>query len=235
MSIRYQIIKARLLNELKYVGRISVTDIYDQERLVGRMLDLGSSLTKPDIIGVLKLLQTAVEKICTEGSRVVLEDFVSFTPTMVGTFSSESDGYSAPQNSIYITSRVSKVLNDRFVKNALVEKLLPTEKNPYFYRVKDFASGDINLGVTIGSIVTIYGERLKFAPENAGEYLRFVDSTDNTKFIEFNKFQKVTDKEIVIQLPQVTYPQGYFEIGSAMSGKTIRIGRSLDLSVSASA
>jgi len=34
MSIRYQIIKARLLNELKYVGRISVTDHYDQELLV---------------------------------------------------------------------------------------------------------------------------------------------------------------------------------------------------------
>lgn len=100
MSIRYQIVKARLLNEPKFIGRISVTDTYDQERLVSRMLDLGSSLTKPDILGVLKLLETAVEKICTEGSRVVLDGFMSFTPTMGGTFVNESDSYALPQNSV---------------------------------------------------------------------------------------------------------------------------------------
>lgn len=128
-----------------------------------------------------------------------------------------------------------KALNDQFTKNAIVEKLVPTERNPYFYRVEDLASGESNLSVTVGSIVTLYGERLKFDPRNVGEYLRFVNSDDANKFFEFTKFQKLTDKEIVIQLPKVAYTQGYFEIGSAMNSKTIRVGRSTDLTVSPAA
>jgi hypothetical protein len=231
--IRYQIFKTRLSNETKYVARIKVKETYDQQMLVDRMLEVGTSVSRGDVQSVLNLLQTTVEKLCGEGCMVALDGFVRFAPAIGGTFDSEASGFDGSRNSTYINASVSSTFNTRFNLNTGVEKVAATFRSPLLFSVDDLASDTNNTKVTKANIVSIAGERLKFDLQNPGEYLRFVNADDPTQFVSITRFQKLGDKEIVFLMPDTAIARGYFELANSMNTSKVRTEKSPVVEVAA--
>lgn len=229
--ISYQIFKTRLLNETKYLARIQLKQTYDQKMLVDRMLEIGTSVSKEDVTSILNLFQTAIERICSEGSNINLEGFLRFTPAIGGTFDYEGDGYLSTRNSVYVNAKISSVFNNRFNLNTRVEKEAASFKSPQMYTIDDLASDTSNQKVTPANIIDITGERMKFDQANPVEYLRFVNADNPTDFVPISKFQKLTDKELVFLMPATTFKTGYFEIASTMNTSRLRVDKSSVLEV----
>jgi len=60
MGIKYLIFQTRLQGESSFFGRVILKGTLDQSAMVERMLNMGKSLTKPDITAVLQLATMAI-------------------------------------------------------------------------------------------------------------------------------------------------------------------------------
>jgi len=226
MAIPYFIYQAPLGQKSRYLGRLLLRGTYNREALVNRMLDMGSSLTKPDITAVLELLTAAVGRICAEGSRVDLEGVVKITPTLGGSFDGMGDSFQAPRNSLYLTAQVSQALNKPFIKQAKASKVTIEETRPLLVRVADSEADSGISSLTPGHIISVTGKRLKFDPGQPGEYLRLVNANDRLDFVAVSKLHKITSQELVFRLPEVVFSEAYFELASYLKSLTLRIGQS---------
>lgn len=231
MSINYFINKIQFKDGTIYTGRVSIKDSYDRDMVVARMLEMGTSLGKEDIIGVISLLEKTVMNVCLEGNKVTLDGFMQFTPSISGTFDGETDSFDKTRNEVYITAQISSAYNNAFTNEASIEKIMATEKKPYLFEVMDNESGESNNYVTKSNIVMIRGEKLKFDAKAADEYLRFVNAVDSNDFATINKCQKIKDKEIVFLMPSVSFAKGYFEVCSKMGTNETRTGKSQTVEV----
>jgi len=104
MGIKYLIFQTRLQGESSFFGRVILKGTLDQSAMVERMLNMGKSLTKPDITAVLQLATMAIQKACSEGYKVNLGGLVQLTPTIGGEFQAKNDSFTSPRNSLYLTS-----------------------------------------------------------------------------------------------------------------------------------
>jgi len=226
MGIKYFIFQTRLQGESRFFGRVILKGTLDQSAMIGRMLDMGTSLTKPDITAVLQLLSIAIEKACGEGYKVNLDGLVQITPVVGGEFAERSDSFASPRNSLYLTAQVAKALNERVSKNTSVERVIVDENRPILLDVVD---SEADTGITtlaVGHIVSISGKRLKFDSARPEEYLRLVNAQNPTEFVSVSRFHKVSDQELVFRLPQAPFLEGYFELATSLNTQSIRIGRS---------
>jgi len=226
MSIRYYVRKSKLLGKTFNCGRVDLKGSYNREMIIERMLEMGSGITKADILGVLTNYEKAIKNICLEGNKVTLEGFMQFTPAISGTFSSETDVYDPMINDVYITAQISTVYNSDFKKKAVIEKIPMDIKRPMLIEVIDIAGKSINDSITQTSIVSINGEFLKFDITETDEYLKFIDANDQKNVINITVIQKLTDKEIVFMFPATSILEGYFEIATKSETTTLKVGRS---------
>jgi len=109
MGIKYLIFQTHLQGESKFFGRVILKGTLNQGAMIDRVLDMGTSLTKPDITAVLNLLSMGIAKACNEGYKVNLD----------GLF------------------QVSRSLNERLVKDASVERVIENETRPILLDVVD--------------------------------------------------------------------------------------------------
>jgi len=224
--IKYSIFQTRLQNEDIFVARTISQGTYNLEALIERMLEMGSSLTKPDISAVLQLFSTAVEKICSQGYRVNLDGLVRFSPALGGRFDNKNDTFNNSRNSVYLTAQISKTLNDRIQSTATVEKLILDENRPILLEVSDSEADSGVDDLSVGNIIAITGKRLKFDPAKTDEYLRLVNTARPSEFVPIIKFHKISDQELVFRLPKTSFTQGHFELANSMGTFSVRVGRS---------
>jgi hypothetical protein len=231
--MKYFIFQTRLLNESKFLGRVALKGTYNQEALVERMLEMGSSLTKPDITAVLQLLAQAIERVCSEGYKINLDGVLQVTPAIGGSFDGKNDTFSAPRNTLYLTAQVARAMNERIAKNASIEKLIVDENRPILLEVNDSEAAPEADKLVFGHIISVSGKRLKFDQTQAGEYLRLVNAADSADYVPVTSFHKLGDQELVFRLPQTTFTEGYFEVASSLGTASVRIGRSLPFAMGA--
>jgi len=212
MAIRYYIKKQKMLGNEILIPRVALKGSYDKS-----MLDMGSTITKADILAVLNNFEKAVRNICLEGNKVTIGEFMQFTPSMSGKFESELDGFDPSKHELYVTAQISSVFNNEFELSSTCEKVSSVEKKPNLIQVADVGTGELNKVVTKGDIISIGGENLKFDETEPDEYLRFVNKTNQADFISIIKFQKKTDKELVFLFPDTAITEGYFEVANKHS------------------
>jgi len=225
MAIRYKVQKQIFQGQDMFVGRVELKGSYDRDMLIKRMLEMGSTITQADIVAVITNFEKAVKNICLEGNKITMDGFMQFTPVLAGKFESELDGFDGVRHDVYVTAQISTAFNNEFELAASMEKVSSTERRPSIIGVKDTQTGEINKGITKLNMVSLNGENLKFDTVAADEYLRFVNSADPSTFVKIDKFQKITDKEIVILVPDITFANGYFELASKLNTLTLRVGR----------
>lgn len=224
MGMKFFIFQTQLQGVVKYFGRLVLKESYDQEMLIKRMLEMGTSMTKTDIKAVLNLLATAVANVCAEGNKIILDDFIQITPVLGGSFTGKNDDYNSSKNEVYLTAQVCKTLNDRITNAVSVEKIAVDEQRPLVLEVTDHASKTGNL--VMGHIIGIFGKRLKVDLAVDGEYLRLVNADDTKVYVDIKDFYNKTAQELTFLLPTVNFTKGYFEIVTSMNTRTLRKGLS---------
>jgi len=225
MSIRYRIQKNNFRGDDIYIGRIDLKGSYDRDMLIQRMLDMGSTITKADIVAVITNFEKTVKNICLEGNKITMDNFMQFTPALSGKFTSELDGFDPVRHEVYVTAQISSTFNAEFEQASSMEKITSIDKKPLIIGVFDLASNESNTKVTKNNIITLRGEFLKFNTGVEDEYLRFVNKSNPAEMVQLTQFQKLTDKEIVFLMPDVAFTEGYFEIASKMGTQVLRVSR----------
>ena len=102
MAVRYFIQKQKMLGNDVLIPRVALKGSYDKNMLINRMLEMGSTITKADILAVLNNFEKAVRNICLEGSKVTIGEFMQFTPAMSGKFESELDGFDPSKHELWV-------------------------------------------------------------------------------------------------------------------------------------
>jgi len=231
MSIKYFIYGGNMLGKKTNIGKVTDLTDYSTKELVERMVQGKTGLGSADIEAFLKILKETVITICREGGNINIDGFMSFKPSMGGTFESESSSFDRSKNSVYIKARISSALNDEFQLDVEVEIVQSPDKRPVLSEIFDVETGGVNESITKNNIITIRGDNLKFDPDSTEEYLEIVNADNESETVRITKFQKVTDKEVVFLCPSLTYTNVFFEIGALMGTKTLKNGESDTVSV----
>jgi hypothetical protein len=226
MAVKYFVYNANLLGKTKKIAKVTELRSYSMKEIIEKMVQGKTGLGKVDIEAFFNLFKEQVVSICKEGGSVNLEGFMSFQPSIGGTFDSENAGFDKSKNDVYMIAKISPALNERFQVEANVEKVSSSDRRPRISETNDLATKVSNTNITVGNIITVKGENLKFDSNSEEEYLDIVNAENEAEAIRITSFQKITDKEIVFLCPALKAKRAYIEIGSLMGSKTLRVGTS---------
>ncbi|MEO5915187.1 MAG: DNA-binding domain-containing protein [Luteolibacter sp.] len=178
MAIKYSLIENLLTPDPNdYYAQIQLTGRAGKEELANRMLSLGSTVTKADLLAVITLMDEAVEALVLEGYRVDLAGIVDIYPRLQGVFNGPGDGFERSRHTLGVTANPSPGFISRIRKDARVSKEETVKPMPNPLDFRDAATGNSNGTITLGNIGTLSGSRLKFDPSAHDEGVFFISST----------------------------------------------------------
>lgn len=222
MAIKYRVYKNPVSKKENYTAKIISNDFYDKDKLIERMANSGTSLTKADIIAVFELASSTVERILKEGNSVSIGGMVNLKLKVKGNFNSLTDNFDSERHSITLQPEISK--DFRKITEKQFQMVKETKEPPYpgFERFEDIKTNSVNSRISPDGIGVIYGKNLKFDTQKDDEGLYLInESTKNS--IKVVSFQKITDKTIVFQIPHLENGIYTMEIITRVrKGKAIR-------------
>lgn len=178
MSIKYSLVENLLTPDPNdYYPQVQLTGRAGQDELADRMLSLGSTVGKADVLAVLSLLDEATEALVLEGYRVDLAGIVDVYPRMQGVFNGPGDGFDKSRHTLGVTANPSPGFISRIRQDASVSKEETVKPVPNPIEFRDAATGNSNGPVTPGNIGTLSGSRLKLDPAAPDEGIYFIAST----------------------------------------------------------
>lgn len=178
MAIKYSLVENLLTPDPNdYYPQIQLTGRAGREELADRMLSLGSTVGRADVLAVLSLLDDATEALVLEGYRVDLAGIVDVYPRMQGVFNGPGDGFDKSRHTLGVSANPAPGFISRIRQDASVSKEETVKPTPNPMEFRDAATGDSNGPVTKGNIATLSGSRLKINPATPDEGVYFIAST----------------------------------------------------------
>ncbi|MES2438898.1 MAG: DNA-binding domain-containing protein [Verrucomicrobiota bacterium] len=178
MPIKYSLIENLLTPDPNdYYPQVQLAGRAGREELADRMLSLGTTVGRADVLAVLSLLDEATEALVLEGYRVDLAGIADVYPRMQGVFNGPGDGFDPSRHTLGVTSNPAPGFISRVRQAASVAKEETVKPVPNPIEFRDAATGNSNGPVTPGNIGTLSGSRLKLDPAVADEGIFFIAST----------------------------------------------------------
>lgn len=226
MPINYALFENHLTTDpTDYTAQVKITSSVDLDGIVQRILDQGSTVTRPDILAVLEDAIKASESILLEGSRLNFGGLVDLYPRIRGVFNGLTDSYDPARHSVEVGatsgSRVRKTVREQ----AQVHKQETIKPSPAPIEYLDVNSGQINTTYTPNGIGQISGHRLKFDETQADEGIFFIADGDST-VTKVSIVQKNKPGQLVFMVPALTGDDYWVEVRARLQGGTeLRKGR----------
>lgn len=207
MPIRYKLYKNHLTDgEDKYAARISLSgDSIDLDTMAERIVSMGTTVRKADVLAVLENTCQACEEFLLDGRRVNLGGVFDIYPRLVGNFDSISDVYDPARHTLEVGSSPGSRIRNIIKKDGTVEKHESTVPKPAPQEYIDVTSGTANDPITPNSIGVLNGHRLKYDSEAADEGIYFVDNVGAATKVTI--IQNNTDRKLVFQNPVLSGPE----------------------------
>jgi DNA-binding domain/Domain of unknown function (DUF4469) with IG-like fold len=178
MSIKYSLIENLLTPDPNdYYAQVQLTGRAGIEQLADRMLSLGSTINRADILGVLSLLDEAVLALVLEGYRVDIAGIADVYPRLQGVFDGPGASFDKSRHTIGVTANPSPSFVSRVRQDASVSKEETVKPMPNPLDFRDAATGNSNGTITLGNIGTLSGSRLKFDATKPDEGIFFIASS----------------------------------------------------------
>lgn len=178
MAIKYTLIENLLTPDPNdYYPQVQITARAEQEDLADRMISLGSTVGKADILAVISLLDDATEALVLEGYRVNIAGIVDISPRMQGVFDGPGDGFDKSRHTLGVAANPSPGFITRIRQGGSVSKGETIKPMPNPLEFRDAATGNSNGPVTKGNIGTLSGSRLKLDPAQPDEGIYFIASS----------------------------------------------------------
>ena len=210
MPINYALFENNLTTDpADYAAQVKITGSVDLEAIAARMIEQGSTVTKPDILAVLEDAIKATEGYLLEGYRVQFGGLFEMFPRVKGIFNGITDTFDPSRHYVDVGanpgSRVRKTIRD----DATVEKQETILPAPSPLEYIDLGSGETNGTVMPGSIGTINGHRLKYDDTQADEGIYFIAETGGAA-TKVTAVQKNKPGQLVFLVP--TLANDYYRL-----------------------
>ena len=200
MSINYSLYENKLPSaEDTYAARVNIKDSVGLDEIADRIVAMGTTVRKADILAVLENTCQACEEYLIEGNRVNVGGVFDLFPSIKGKFDSITDNFDPARHKVEVSAAPGKRIRKAIQESASVEKqetILPT---PALLQFVDLGSETTNTSITVSNIGTIYGHRLKFDPTDPTEGIFFVDSVGAE--YKVTEIQKNKPSELVFMNP----------------------------------
>jgi len=178
MPINYALFENNLTSDpADYAAQVKITYSADLDAIADRMIEQGSTVTKPDILAVLEDAIKATESYLLEGYRVQFGGLFEMFPRVKGIFNGITDTFDPSRHHIDVGANPGSRVRKKVRDNASVEKQETILPAPTLLQYADLESGDINSTLTPGTIGTINGHRLKYDDTQGDEGIYLIAET----------------------------------------------------------
>jgi len=174
MPINYVLFENNLTSDpTDYMAMVQPTGTAELEDVIERIIQQGSTVTRPDIVSVMEDFFTAIENMVLEGMNVNTPS-ANYKASIKGIFDGQADGFDPSRHQIKAVvgpgKRYRKAIKDR--AQAVKQEAVRPRPNPLEYT--DINSGERNSVLTPGGMGQLVGHRLKFDPADPNQGAFFV-------------------------------------------------------------
>jgi hypothetical protein len=219
--------------------RAQVTNLrsFTQKDIVDRIMKIGAGLTRSDVVSVMEAEKQVVAEIIADGAAVNTDLFYA-SPSIQGIFTATAE---PDAHTVRINLHPGMVL--RKAIEGVKTKRLPGggTGNHIISAVIDAVTGEVNMGLTIGGIITVQGHKIKITGEDTAPEvgLYFKNTADGVETKYAGAFGDNTASRIMLITPPIAPGTYHIVVKTKYSGgagdlKTMRtIEFSTDLTVKA--
>ncbi|MBN2736616.1 MAG: hypothetical protein JXR70_06515 [Spirochaetales bacterium] len=131
MPVPFYLVKNPLRGSSRFIARTMTTGNIDRDELVKRMVMANTSLTGPDIMGMLSLLEEILLYELSQGKSIDLGNILSLRPSVRGSFKSTDLRKDPTALEMGVNLRVLKSFEKKFQNKAKAEKQEQQLRHPY--------------------------------------------------------------------------------------------------------
>ena len=218
MVLKYRLYPNNLTDTVgDYTASIIQSGSIDLDRIAEKFIENGSTTKKSDMMAVLQELIIIIRDYVFDGFRVDVDGLGAFTVSMKGVFDTYSEPYDPANHTLKINMKVDQAIKDKLAK-VVLEKIESDEPKPHVVNFRNHGDDQLNLTMSVGSMGTLIGHRLKYDQDAADEGVWIIDGSDPTEQIKVIEFSNNTSGKLVFNIPSppVTSSEGYIEVRSRL-------------------
>lgn len=191
-----------------YYAVVQPAQVRDKEDIADRIIEMGSTVTRADVLSVLNDRDEVVRAMLLDGDRVNTP-LVSLSVSIKGVFNGPGDSFDPSRHQFNVIATPKRDLETWVQKNAQSQKVEADRPEPMPQRFIDITTGELNSLITAGSVVNIEGRRLKFDADDPEQGVFFV--ADDGTASRAEKIARNTPSELIVVVPD-DLPSGNYTL-----------------------
>lgn len=202
MAIHYVLRDNKLTTDpTDHTAIVVPTGAADQDDLINRMVQGGSTLGRADIAACLEQLASTLGAMLLDGLRVSLP-IGSFSVSIDGKFTGAGDAFDATRHRLNVNVAQGPRLRDVLRTQGTTQKDVAALPTPVLTQFKNVTTGALNSTVKAGGLSEIKGDDLKFNATLADEGIFFVPGTGAA--VKATVVSQNEPRTLTFQAPTVT-------------------------------
>jgi hypothetical protein len=196
---------------------------FGDEQIIDRIMQRGTTLTRPDLLAAIRAYQEEHGYIVEEGNGFNT-GLITAGPGVLGKFNSVTDSYDHSRHRTHYSVNFSRTIQEKVAKIKM-NKVQTPNTGPVIAGIRDSLSGLTDGTLSAGGVLDISGSRLKVYPDLADDGVYFIDAAGK----EYKATTLVENKpsRLIVMLP--TLPSGSYTlevrthfVNSTVPGKQLR-------------
>jgi hypothetical protein len=196
---------------------------YTDDQIIDRIMQRGTTLTRPDLLAGIRAYQEEHGYIVEDGDGFNT-GLINGGPNILGKFNSVTDSYDRSRHKTHYSLNFSQAIREK-VDKIKMNKVQAPNTGPLVTAIRDSVSGLTDGTLSAGSVLDSAGSRLKVFPDLPDNGVYFVAS-DGTEF-KATTLVENRPSRLIVMLPEL--PSGAYMlevrthfIGVAAPGKQLR-------------
>ena len=210
-----------------YMAQVTDSQSYNLEKIIDKMIERGSTLTKADITATMQIYTETICSLLEEGFQINTP-LINTSMSISGVFDGATDCFDSSRHNVNINITPGTKLKETLAK-VKTQKVEAASTDPFVTEVKDIVSGKVNESLTKGGILQAVGARLKFDNSDEAQGVFLVPETGSA--VRCGVVAENKPARIMAMIPaDITAGTYYLEIRSKMDSsgkatKNLKVGR----------
>ena len=210
-----------------YMAQVTDSQSYDLQKVIDKMMERGSTLTKADVTAVMQVYTETICSLLEEGFQINTP-LINTSMSISGVFDGATDSFDSSRHNVNINITPGTKLKETLAK-VKTQKVEAASTDPFVTEVKDIVSGKVNESLTKGGILQAVGARLKFDNTDEAQGIFLVPETGNA--VRCGIVAENKPARVMAMIPaDITAGTYYLEIrskfvGSSKESKILKTGR----------
>ena len=210
-----------------YMAQVTDSQSYDLQKVIDKMIERGSTLTKADITATMQIYTETICSLLEEGFQINTP-LINTSMSISGVFDGATDSFDSSRHNVNINITPGTKLKETLSK-VKTQKVEAASTDPFVTEVKDIVSGKVNESLTKGGILQAVGARLKFDNSDEAQGVFLVPETGSA--VRCGVVAENKPARVMTMIPaDITAGTYYLEIRSKMltaakTTKTLKTGR----------